>query len=348
MGQLIEFPDVSFYQGSINWDIMASKTQNIIIRAGQNLWPDEQFDINWAQAKQHAIRRSCYWFFDSRVTPTQQFEVLKGLIKTDLPEQRCWIDWEESYGGPYPGLKNVVSLMKMVEQTFPSLTVGIYTNYYYFEENSNPNTHAAEYEYLSKHPLWIAAYGGYFQVPTPWQSIPTQPELHQYGTPTLGNEFGCQSLEIDMNRVINNPGNIYLEGEPMTPTPIPNGWYATTVAQGSILNIRNTPGGTGSATDIGDLPYNSIALVDSTETVSGVIWYHLIDARLNRDPNGTPIATSNGKLVSQRSDCWASSQYLIKTTIPVTPPSSEDDPPVEATIVTLSGKVYKSTNFTEV
>ena len=65
-------PDVSFYQDleetpeKIDFVKMQKTANFVIIRAGQNLWPDPDFEYNWTEAKKAGLPRGSYWFYDSR------------------------------------------------------------------------------------------------------------------------------------------------------------------------------------------------------------------------------------------------------------------------------------------
>ena len=54
MIQQVEFPDVSFWQGVIDWRKMGSA---VIIRAGQNVWVDTKFETN----RTEAVARGMAW-----------------------------------------------------------------------------------------------------------------------------------------------------------------------------------------------------------------------------------------------------------------------------------------------
>ena len=88
----VQFSDVSFYQGAINWDKMETKSPAVIIRAGQNLWVDPQFARNYSEAKRVGMKRGIYWFYDSRIHPDQQANILINLLKDDLPEMEVFCD----------------------------------------------------------------------------------------------------------------------------------------------------------------------------------------------------------------------------------------------------------------
>ena len=193
-----KYPDVSFYQGVINWDMMRGMTDAVIIRAGQRNYVDTQFVRNWAESKARGMLRGVYWFYDGRMSPTAQADYLVSLIRYDLPEMEIIFDWETNYGGMYEGLPNVVAMMKRVEALLPGKQVAMYTGYYWFIQNSNPITHAAEYTYLKTKGLHLAWYtndASLVKVPQPWSSI----YLWQFGTPTEGAQYGCITPTIDMN-----------------------------------------------------------------------------------------------------------------------------------------------------
>lgn len=189
------FPDVSFYQGTIDWNKMGDAA---IIRAGQNTWIDTQFVRNYTEAKARNVRRGVYYFYDDRVSPDTQADIVVGLLRNDHPEMEVYADWEKSYGGNYGGLANVVRFMKRVEAGLSGVKVGLYTGYYWFKDHSNSTTNAAEYDYLRDKALWLAWYTSnpsYVLIPAPWTKV-----THwQYGTPAIGSQYGVETVEIDMN-----------------------------------------------------------------------------------------------------------------------------------------------------
>lgn len=193
-----KYPDVSFYQGLIDWDKMRSMTDTVIIRAGQNVWIDTEFVRNYSESKSRGMRRGVYWFYDDRISPFTQASLLIELIKNDLPELEVFADWEKTYGGPYSDLSHVVEFMRLVEAGLSTVRVGMYTGYYWFKDHSSPTAHAEEYQYLSTKALWLAWYTSnpaYVLIPQPWSKI-----THwQYDTPAIGSQYGVQSGNIDMN-----------------------------------------------------------------------------------------------------------------------------------------------------
>ena len=193
-----KIPDVSFWQGDINFQQMRQKTDAVIIRAGQRNWVDSEFKDNWQKAKDAGLLRGSYWFYDDRENPGKQAEIWAELLHQDPPEMEIWADWENTYGGSFGGLRNVVAFMQAMERFLPTLEIGIYTGYWWFREHSNSVTNAAQYEYLKRKPLfeaWYTSNAANVLIPPPWTSM----HLWQFGTPAVGHEYGVETAEIDMS-----------------------------------------------------------------------------------------------------------------------------------------------------
>ena len=293
-----QFPDVSFYQGTINWDVMSSKTDAVIIRAGQGSRVDARFQRNWSEAKRLSMKRGTYWFYDDRNSPGAQAQSVADLLQGDLPEMEVWCDWEKSYDGQFSGLKNVVAFMQAVETKLPSVRVGMYTGYYWFRENSNAVTNASQYAYLKDKPLWLAYYAdaSQVQVPPPWTTL----LLWQFGTPAIGPEYGVESAEIDMNYFNGTQADFYERykappnggGEPMDhyykATPNVSGEYRTIRAQ-ATPNIKGTRVGQINANHFAKCRVDDVRVYTTDVTdgsyaaKAGDRWLHVFEA------NGAPI-----------------------------------------------------------
>ena len=90
----VRFPDVSFYQGEINYSVMRLQTDTIILRIGQNLWEDDEFDRNYEQSKRNAMLVGGYWFYDDRISPRVQAEKLVQICEGKTFDLEIFIDWE--------------------------------------------------------------------------------------------------------------------------------------------------------------------------------------------------------------------------------------------------------------
>jgi len=192
--RVVQFPDVSFYQGDIDYSIMCVQTEAIIIRAGQGVWPDIKFERNYREARKCNKKIGVYWFYDGRYSPQNQAEALLPLLAGKKFEIEVYMDWEKNYGGAHEGLRNVVALMELIEQA--GYKVGFYTGYYFFRGNSNAITNASQYNYLKTKPLWLAWYTNNpaeVLIPAPWSEL-----THwQFGTPVV--DWGQETRELDMN-----------------------------------------------------------------------------------------------------------------------------------------------------
>src|SRR5689334_6683785 len=86
-GNYVIGPDVSFYEDDpetpqgIDFIKMRANAGFVIVRAGQNLWPDPDFKINWREAKKAGMPRGSYWFYDSRVDPKRQAEIWASMFE---------------------------------------------------------------------------------------------------------------------------------------------------------------------------------------------------------------------------------------------------------------------------
>jgi GH25 family lysozyme M1 (1,4-beta-N-acetylmuramidase) len=216
--RVVQFPDVSFYQAEINYGVMCMQTQSIIIRAGQNLWVDDQFERNYLEAKKCGMKVGVYWFFDGRASPSDQAKLLVTLLLGKKLELEVYIDWERNYGGQHEGLARVVAMMEMVENAGLDIKgVGLYTGYYFFRANSNPSANASQYAYLKRHPLWLAWYTSNpsnVLIPAPWTDL----NFWQFGTPVV--DWGQATKELDMNWYNGTKQDFesqYGEGEPPMP-----------------------------------------------------------------------------------------------------------------------------------
>src|SRR3990172_10660161 len=110
------FPDISFWQGAINFDLMKSKTNYIILRSSQRLWIDPQFVRSSSECVRVGLPFGIYHFFDDRDSPGKQAEFLAGILAGHPQPLEIFCDYEKTYGGVYKGLPNVVAFMQRLEQ----------------------------------------------------------------------------------------------------------------------------------------------------------------------------------------------------------------------------------------
>lgn len=198
-------PDVSFYQDKPDTErgidfarMKAAGAQFVIIRAGQNLWEDNEFDISW-KASKGILPRGSYWFYDSRVDPKLQARkwISAFADPADLGELPLWCDFEDTYKGPFHGWRHWYTFMVELQRLAPGKQLGIYTGYYYWKENTlGVSIPIASLDWFKQFFLWIANYGVTSPlVPLPWNTW----TLWQYTDNGDGPKYGVESLNIDLN-----------------------------------------------------------------------------------------------------------------------------------------------------
>lgn len=314
-----DVPDVSFWQGEINYIVMVSKTDSIIIRLGQNRWEDPQFDRNYLESKSRGMIRGLYDFYDDRISPREQADRILAQIGDDPPEMELYIDWERSYGGQFRGLQNVVALMQEIERRAPQITCGLYTGYYWFRANSNPITNASQYNYLKTRPLWLAWYTDNpadVLIPAPWTHL----TWWQYGTPA--EDYGQDTIEIDKNFFNGTLVEYYTRYGNTPPEPIPGApMYFKVISTSS--NIRSSAGSVDN--DLGDGNENNAIFGDIVETedtsvlISGVTWRKIKKWWRNNLLKNLPVSPTGEHWIAEKgSGIWLTSTIFTPPPVPST------------------------------
>lgn len=191
-----KLPDFSFYQDKpdtpqgIDFTQTRQQTRGVILRAGQNLWEDNEFDISWKNAKAAGLARGSYYFYDSRADPKRQAEKYADVLGNDPGEMELWCDFEERYGGAFTGWKHWYDFMERLKVLLPHKQLGVYTGFYYFNE------FAFGKKYFAQYPLWIAWYNPNPPlVPSIWKDW----TYWQFTDDYPSDGWGAESNEIDMN-----------------------------------------------------------------------------------------------------------------------------------------------------
>ena len=324
-------PDISFYQDDpqtpqgVNFTKMREKAYYVIVRAGQNLWGDRDFKVNWRESKAVGLPRGSYWFYDSRIDPKLQAEKWISMFDGDFGELPLWGDFEDNYNGPYKGWKYWYNFLERVKQLIPSgKEIGVYTGYYYWRENTAAvGIPSASLNYFKQYPLWIANYGSNSPlIPQPWDTW----TLWQFTDNGDGLAYGVESLNIDLNyfngdldafKLRFKLGNITFP----PPPPMSNNFRVTVAS----LKVRKGPGL--AAEQIGGLTLNEIV------------------ERIGTSPDGTwlNIRKKDGSLTG-----WSFAAYLQQLSgspEPVPEPEPEPEPNPEPTPEpTPTGKWYRVTS----
>lgn len=302
--------DVSFYQDldstpqQINFSKMIAQGATfVIIRGGQAIWPDPDFEYNWREAKDAGLARGSYWYYDAAYEPKAQARLFAALFKTDKPELELWLDLEGAHSeGIYSGYVNWKKFLDELRLQLPDVKIGIYTGYYYIT-GKIPNS---EFIYFSGFPLWLAWYtkdinGNFYPIPGNVQYIPkpwTSCLYWQWGTPVWGITWGCESQEIDQS-IFNGTKEQFLIRYNLSGGQIPMEHYfkVTPNISGEYRSIRNPEYPNVKGAKIGQINPYSFAKCSTDDVINytsdvtdgiylakaGDKWLHVYEA------NGLPI-----------------------------------------------------------
>ena len=131
-------PDVSFYQDDpqtpqgIDFAKMRTAAEYVILRAGQNLWPDRDFKANWRESKTAGFPRGSYWFYDSRADPKKQADLWVQQFGGDYGELPLFADFEDRYNGAFKGWKHIITGVNLRQTQPPSQPIwNIFINIHY-------------------------------------------------------------------------------------------------------------------------------------------------------------------------------------------------------------------------
>jgi GH25 family lysozyme M1 (1,4-beta-N-acetylmuramidase) len=313
-------PDVSFYQDDpetpqgIDFVKMKASAGFVIIRAGQNLWPDPDFKFNWREARKAGLPRGSYWFYDSRADPAEQAGLWISLFEGDLGELPLFADFEENYQGPYKGWRKWYDFLEELKKLAPGREISIYTAFYYWRDNApNATTQATSLEYFHQYPLWIANYSATKpSVPKPW--TPDEWLFWQYTEVGDGKLYGVETNGIDLNYFNGDQDALKTRFNiPALPLPTPEpepppGGGTQTGKQHKVttaaLRVREGPG----------TNFNVIGMVHLNDIVD--------ELEATNDHSWIRIQNQNGLIG------WCSSAYLIEISpTPPPPPPVEPPPP---------------------
>ena len=236
----VQLADVSFYQGTIDFQQMATQLHGVVIRAGQRTWVDSKFRENWTKAKAADLPRGSYWFYDSREKPENQAALWWAQVKDDPGELVHVADFEESYGGPY----GRVAHFRIFLQEFQRLSglsddrIAIYTGYYWWLNRVGDDP------FFKRYSLWIAWYTSgmsVVRVPAPWTESDLL--LWQHTASGDGPEHGVSSQEIDLNWYCCTLSD-YIQRFGLSEPPEGNNTMHQGMTNQSPTKIFNSPTGT--------------------------------------------------------------------------------------------------------
>lgn len=159
--QVVYGIDVSYYQGNINWEAVASDGYSFAItRINHADFMDPQFDANWAGIKQVGLIRGAYQYFEPGDDPVAQANIVVEKVGKlgpgDLP---VVIDVETTSGLTDKAaiVDSIAAWMDIVESGTGKKPI-IYTGKYFWQDNVSSSDFA-------DYPLWHAQYPNACQPP---------------------------------------------------------------------------------------------------------------------------------------------------------------------------------------
>ena len=212
-------PDISHWTGVVDMDVMATKTDAVIIKCLDGTVQSRYFVENHTGAKAKGIKVSAYqWLYPgNKVSIRKQAETLTDLLQQYPVDFGPFIDFEwTTYGGQpaNPGASDLYGMLEYFNE-LNGYYPGIYTAKGYWDQYGNSES------YWKDKILWVANYDvSSPAVPSPWTSW----TLWQYTPSGPAQEYGVDpefQTAIDLNR-FNGTREEYLafinkEGGPVQP-----------------------------------------------------------------------------------------------------------------------------------
>ncbi len=306
--------DVSFYQDDpqtpqgIDFLKMRQNAEFVIIRAGQNLWADRDFKVNWREAKRVGLPRGSYWFYDSRIDPKKQADLWVSLFSGDLGELPLWADFEDNYGGAFKGWRHWYNFIERLKELLPGKEIGIYTAYYYWVENTTSiGIPTGSLNYFKQYPLWVANYGVTKPlVPKPWDDW----TLWQFTDNGDGTIYGVESKNIDLN-YFNGNLEAFRARFNVSETPIPDPQPPSKYFRVTVPSLKVREGPNLAANQTGSIFLNEV--VEEIGANTDRTWLNI--RKLDDSLNG-----------------WSFAAYLQRTSPPpIVDPTPEPEPTPEPT-----------------
>ncbi len=213
-----EGPDISEWQGVIDWDMMAAQGVAFVkLRYGYgNKTRDAQLDANYRGAKDHKIPVQSYWYIKPAGNAITQASAYYATLK-DYPVDLFPAHDEEEDGG-----LNQVMLdgwLQKYHKNFVEFTnlnpqdQEIYTSAGFFNTHLPGGKYPGMTGWAKYFRLWVANWTTAAEplLPNEW-SKPNTPQtwlFWQYTSKADGKKYGCQSVSLDMNRYHGTRAQMY-------------------------------------------------------------------------------------------------------------------------------------------
>lgn len=232
--------DISFYQDNpdtariVDFQKMKNAgVSGIIFRVGQATWEDKKVGEYWKNSSNKGFLRGGYWYYDNSTDPYVQarkcFSIMdKYEMSFELP---LFADFEDKRTNlPFHGWKHWYNFIEELKRLMPKIKIGVYSGYYYWEENKPTGLNAFRQSYFAQYPFWIAQYPYEKHMDESYYTKPMIPPawknwvFWQVSDRGDGNFFGVESSRVDVNyfngsyedfiNLYGFPGEIEIEEKP--------------------------------------------------------------------------------------------------------------------------------------
>ncbi len=227
-----EGPDISEYQGVINWDVMAPQIDFVKIRYGYgNKTPDANLAANYRGAKDHKKPVQSYWYIKPAGNAVTHATTYAALLKDYPVDLYPAHDMEENGDLNQTGLdawyqkyiKNFIELTNRVPQDQE-----IYTSPGFWNKSLPGGKYPGMTGWAKFFRLWVANWTTAAEplLPNEW-SKPNTPQtwlFWQFTSSYDAKKYGCQSVRLDFNRYHGTRAQMYSFfklGPPPDPPPPP-------------------------------------------------------------------------------------------------------------------------------
>lgn len=285
--------DISQYQGTVDWNKVA--TDNIFagIRVGYGRVTDKLFMQNWQSAKSK-VDRLPYWYLDYyshrmgwtdiKYTDTEwgklQAQIAWGLLKGDRGELPLFLDVEPCTITGVPGINFITApwVMTIIRSFLTEYDIlsggkaGIYTS---------PGYLSLYGDWFKDRIIWLA----WYTIKTP-EEIATKLSQYKWRAKAVIHQYTSTAKIDGVNGYcdVNNylgtmqeysawAGDVVIEPEIPTPEDEPPVYGSTmTVICASGINVRDVPIGATGTQVIGWKPKGAIVNIIETQTIGNNLW----------------------------------------------------------------------------
>jgi len=245
---IVKGVDISYWQGDIDFSIMKSKVDFVIMRyAYGNTTPDSNLNRYYQGASDAGLAIMGYHYLKAGKDETKHAETTANLLK-DYPALYFWGDAEETGGLIKTALdgwlyKYFNKALELTGSSWDDPLVGIYTSPNFW------NTCMPRTDWAKKLKLWIAHWtAGDPLLPYDWQNKTYR--FHQYSSKGDGHLHGASSTYIDLdgyNGTINDFNKEFDAN--ITPPVPPDSDYRKVRSLINSLRVRNAPSTKGTVKD---------------------------------------------------------------------------------------------------